>query len=234
MTPLGRLGNARATSRPGRRRCSRSASRSTPAAPPAGWSRTSSPRSASGSGRPLGSGPPPRMQHKASQGAYTGGWAPYGRRVAPCGARLEPGPDEEAARARSPPASRTGAIAAWRGGGVGTPCRTEPNGQGIRAGAGEEDGRLGPRRRFALRHFPVIAPSGVLLATAAALVVMLLDARGALLPDVEDAGTASRRGPKSQRYRLSWSTDSPRKEPTACATLRRSSLAARASRRPPV
>src|ERR1700693_970360 len=37
------------------------------------------------------------MQHKPRQGEYTGGWAPYGRRVAPCGARLEPDPDEEAA-----------------------------------------------------------------------------------------------------------------------------------------
>ncbi len=38
------------------------------------------------------------MQHKARQGEYTGGWAPYGRRVAPDGARLEPDPHEEAAR----------------------------------------------------------------------------------------------------------------------------------------
>jgi len=38
------------------------------------------------------------MQHKAKQGEYTGGWAPYGRRVAPDGARLEPDPHEEAAR----------------------------------------------------------------------------------------------------------------------------------------
>jgi hypothetical protein len=29
------------------------------------------------------------MQHKASQGEYTGGQAPYGRRVAPDGERLE-------------------------------------------------------------------------------------------------------------------------------------------------
>ncbi len=39
------------------------------------------------------------LQHKASQGEYTGGWAPYGRRVAADGARLEPDPDEEEARA---------------------------------------------------------------------------------------------------------------------------------------
>ena len=39
------------------------------------------------------------MQHKASQGEYTGGQAPYGRRVAPDGAQLEPDPHEEAARA---------------------------------------------------------------------------------------------------------------------------------------
>ena len=39
------------------------------------------------------------MQHKASQGEYTGGWAPYGRRVAADGERLEPAPNEEAARA---------------------------------------------------------------------------------------------------------------------------------------
>ena len=39
------------------------------------------------------------MQHKARQGEYTSGWAPYGRRVAADGARLEPDPQEEAARA---------------------------------------------------------------------------------------------------------------------------------------
>ena len=39
------------------------------------------------------------MQHKARQGEYTGGWAPYGRRVAPGGALLEPDPQEVAARA---------------------------------------------------------------------------------------------------------------------------------------
>jgi len=39
------------------------------------------------------------MQHKARQGEYTGGWAPYGRRVAPDGAMLEADPQEEAARA---------------------------------------------------------------------------------------------------------------------------------------
>jgi site-specific DNA recombinase len=39
------------------------------------------------------------MQHKARQGEYTGGWAPYGRRVAQDGARLEPDPQEQAARA---------------------------------------------------------------------------------------------------------------------------------------
>src|SRR6267142_5515223 len=39
------------------------------------------------------------MQHKVRQGEYTGGWAPYGRRVAPDGSRLEPDPQEEAARA---------------------------------------------------------------------------------------------------------------------------------------
>ena len=39
------------------------------------------------------------MHHKARQGEYTGGQAPYGRRVAPDGDRLEPDPQEEAARA---------------------------------------------------------------------------------------------------------------------------------------
>jgi len=39
------------------------------------------------------------MQHKATQGEYTGGWAPYGRRVAADGSQLEAQPDEEAARA---------------------------------------------------------------------------------------------------------------------------------------
>jgi site-specific DNA recombinase len=39
------------------------------------------------------------MQHKASQGEYTGGQAPHGRRVAADGARLEPEAEEEAARA---------------------------------------------------------------------------------------------------------------------------------------
>jgi len=39
------------------------------------------------------------MQHKAKQGEYTGGWAPYGRRVAPDGASLELDAQEEAARA---------------------------------------------------------------------------------------------------------------------------------------
>jgi DNA invertase Pin-like site-specific DNA recombinase len=39
------------------------------------------------------------MQHKAKQGEYTGGQAPYGRRVASDGARLEPDDDEVAARA---------------------------------------------------------------------------------------------------------------------------------------
>jgi site-specific DNA recombinase len=39
------------------------------------------------------------MQHKVAQGEYTGGQTPYGRRVAPCGQRLEPDPQEEAARA---------------------------------------------------------------------------------------------------------------------------------------
>ena len=38
------------------------------------------------------------MQHKAKQGEYTGGWAPYGRRVTADGDRLEPDPQEEAAR----------------------------------------------------------------------------------------------------------------------------------------
>jgi len=38
------------------------------------------------------------MQHKAKQGEYTGGWAPYGRRGAADGARLGAGPKEEAAR----------------------------------------------------------------------------------------------------------------------------------------
>src|SRR5437763_1016789 len=38
------------------------------------------------------------MQHKARQGEYTGGQAPYGRRVASDGSQLEPHPDEEAAR----------------------------------------------------------------------------------------------------------------------------------------
>ena len=39
------------------------------------------------------------MQHKASQGEYTGGEAPYGWRVSADGARLEPDPTEEEARA---------------------------------------------------------------------------------------------------------------------------------------
>jgi len=34
------------------------------------------------------------MQHKARQGEYTGGQAPYGRRVAADGSQLEPHPDE--------------------------------------------------------------------------------------------------------------------------------------------
>lgn len=38
------------------------------------------------------------MQHKASQGEYTGGMAPYGRRVAADGQRLEEDPNELAAR----------------------------------------------------------------------------------------------------------------------------------------
>jgi len=36
------------------------------------------------------------MQHKVAQGEYTGGQTPYGRRVASCGQRLEPDPQEEA------------------------------------------------------------------------------------------------------------------------------------------
>src|SRR3989454_8544651 len=39
------------------------------------------------------------LQHKASQGEYTGGDVPYGRRVTPGGARSEPDLQEEAARA---------------------------------------------------------------------------------------------------------------------------------------
>jgi DNA invertase Pin-like site-specific DNA recombinase len=39
------------------------------------------------------------MQHKASQGEYTGGPPPYGRRVGPDGGRLEANPEEEEARA---------------------------------------------------------------------------------------------------------------------------------------
>jgi site-specific DNA recombinase len=39
------------------------------------------------------------MQHKASQGEYTGGQAPYGRRVAPDGERLEDDAEESQARA---------------------------------------------------------------------------------------------------------------------------------------
>jgi hypothetical protein len=39
------------------------------------------------------------MQHKARQGEYTGGHTPFGRRVAADGARLEPHPQEEEARA---------------------------------------------------------------------------------------------------------------------------------------
>jgi len=39
------------------------------------------------------------MQHKASQGEYTGGQAPYGRRVGADGARLEDDADESQARA---------------------------------------------------------------------------------------------------------------------------------------
>lgn len=38
------------------------------------------------------------MQYKASQGEYTGGWAPYGHRIAPDGGRLEPDTDEELVR----------------------------------------------------------------------------------------------------------------------------------------
>jgi len=41
------------------------------------------------------------MQHKASQGEYTGGWAPYGRRVAADGARLEPDPNEKSGEAEA-------------------------------------------------------------------------------------------------------------------------------------
>jgi site-specific DNA recombinase len=39
------------------------------------------------------------LQHKAKQCEYTGGQAPYGRRVAADRARLEPNPHEKAARA---------------------------------------------------------------------------------------------------------------------------------------
>lgn len=39
------------------------------------------------------------MQHKASKGEYTGGRAPYGRRVAVDGERLEEDPQEAEARA---------------------------------------------------------------------------------------------------------------------------------------
>ncbi len=39
------------------------------------------------------------MQHKAAHGEYTGGQAPYGRRVAEDGTRLARDPEEEAARA---------------------------------------------------------------------------------------------------------------------------------------
>jgi DNA invertase Pin-like site-specific DNA recombinase len=39
------------------------------------------------------------MQHKADQGEYTGGQAPYGRRVAAHGGRLEPDAKEQEARA---------------------------------------------------------------------------------------------------------------------------------------
>jgi site-specific DNA recombinase len=39
------------------------------------------------------------MQHKARQGEYTGGQAPFGRRVGADGAKLEPHPQEEQARA---------------------------------------------------------------------------------------------------------------------------------------
>jgi hypothetical protein len=39
------------------------------------------------------------MQHKAQQGEYTGGQAPYGARVAADGARLEADPQEQEARA---------------------------------------------------------------------------------------------------------------------------------------
>ena len=38
------------------------------------------------------------MQHKARQGEYTGGQAPFGRRVGADGARLERHPQEEEAR----------------------------------------------------------------------------------------------------------------------------------------
>jgi hypothetical protein len=39
------------------------------------------------------------MQHKARQGEYTAGSAPFGRRVGLCGARLEPDPQDATARA---------------------------------------------------------------------------------------------------------------------------------------
>jgi DNA invertase Pin-like site-specific DNA recombinase len=38
------------------------------------------------------------MQHKASQGEYTGGQAPYGHRVGVDGIQLEPAPEEAAVR----------------------------------------------------------------------------------------------------------------------------------------
>jgi len=81
------------------------------------------------------------MQHKAKQGEYTGGWAPYGRRVAPDGASLELDAQEEAARAVARQLRAKGLSLRAVG------CRAAParhpkqDWAGI-PGAGEEDGRL--------------------------------------------------------------------------------------------
>ena len=64
------------------------------------------------------------MQHKASQGEYTGGQAPYGRRVAGDGERLEPDPTEEEARAVARQLRTQGACrcAGWRRSWSGEAC----------------------------------------------------------------------------------------------------------------
>jgi DNA invertase Pin-like site-specific DNA recombinase len=84
------------------------------------------------------------MQHKARQGEYTGGQAPYGRRIGPDGAQLERLRGRGGCARRSPPASCTGPVAARRGRRAARARDPEPNGSGIRSGAGEEDGGVEP------------------------------------------------------------------------------------------